>query len=100
MIIRSVTGRFYGDFLREEIFEPLGMSSTRIISEADIVPHRSGGYLLVNGEWKNQEWVAPTLNTMADGALYTNVLDLAKWDAALGEHKLIKQSSYDEMWTP
>jgi CubicO group peptidase (beta-lactamase class C family) len=100
VIIRSATGRFYGDFLREKIFEPLGMSSTRIISEADIVSHRSGGYLLVNGEWKNQEWVAPTLNTTADGALYTNVLDLAKWDAALGEHKLIKQSSYEEMWTP
>jgi CubicO group peptidase (beta-lactamase class C family) len=76
------------------------MNSTRIISEADIVMHRSGGYRLVKGELKNQDWVAPTLNTTADGALYTNVLDLAKWDAALYTTKLLKQSSLDQIWTP
>ena len=100
VIIHRVTGEFYGDFLQERIFGPLGMTSTRIISEADIVPRRSSGYRLVKGEWKNQEWVAPTLNTTADGALYTNVLDLAKWDAALYTTKLIKRSSLDAMWTP
>ncbi len=100
VILHRVTGEFYGDFLQERIFGPLGMTSTRIISEADIVRQRSGGYRLVKGEWKNQEWVAPTLNTTADGALYTNVLDLAKWDAALYTSKLIKRSSLDAMWTP
>src|SRR5271163_1596480 len=99
IIIHRVTGKFYGDFLEERIFKPLGMTSTRIISEADIVSRRSSGYRLVNGELKNQEWVSPTLNTTADGALYTNVLDLAKWDAALYSEKLLKQSSLDQMWT-
>ena len=100
VIIHRATGKFYGDFLQERVFGPLGMTSTRIISEADIVPHRSRGYRLVKGELKNQEWVSPTLNTTADGALYTNVLDLAKWDAALYTTKLVKQSSLDEIWTP
>lgn len=100
IVIHRVTGKFYGDFLQDRIFRPLGMTATRIISEADIVPHRSSGYRLVNGELKNQEWVAPTLNTTADGALYTNVLDLAKWEAALYTTKLIQQSSFDAMWTP
>jgi CubicO group peptidase (beta-lactamase class C family) len=100
VIIHRVTGEFYGDFLQERIFNALGMTSTRIISEADIVPHRSSGYRLVKGELKNQEWVSPTLNTTADGALYTNVLDLAKWDAALDSGLLVKPSSYDAIWTP
>ncbi len=100
MVIRKATGKFYGDVLQERIFQPLGMSSTRIINEADIVMHRSGGYRLVKGELKNQEWVSPTLNTTADGALYTNVLDLAKWDAALYTTKLLKKSSLEQMWTP
>ena len=100
VIIHRVTGKFYGDFLQERIFHPLGMASTRIISEADIVPHRSSGYRLVKGELKNQEWVSPTLNTTADGALYTNVLDLAKWDSALYQRKLVKPFSYEAMWTP
>ena len=100
IIIHRVTGEFYGDFLQERIFRPLGMASTQIISEADIVPHRSSGYRLVKGQLKNQEWVSPSLNTTADGALYTNVLDLAKWDAALYTTRLIRQSSFDLMWSP
>jgi CubicO group peptidase (beta-lactamase class C family) len=99
IVIHKVTGEFYGDFLQERIFRPLGMNSTRIMSEADIIPNRAAGYVLVKGELKNQEWVSPTLNTTADGSLYFNVLDLAKWDAALYTEKLLKRSSLDEMWT-
>ena len=98
-VIRKASGTFYGDFLQERIFKPLGMSSTRIISEADIVPNRAAGYQLVDGRLKNQDWVSPSFNTTADGALYFNVLDLAKWDAALYGERLLKKSSFDEMWT-
>jgi len=100
IVIHRVTGEFYGDFLQQRIFQPLGMSSTRIISEADIVPNRAAGYRLVKGELKNQEWVAPAMNTTADGSLYFSTLDLAKWDAALYTEKLLKRSSLDLMWTP
>jgi CubicO group peptidase (beta-lactamase class C family) len=100
ILIHRVTGEFYGDFLQARIFKPLGMHSTRIISEADIIPNRSAGYRLVNGELKNQEWVAPMVNTTADGSLYFTTLDLAKWDAALYTEKLLKRSSLDLMWTP
>jgi CubicO group peptidase (beta-lactamase class C family) len=54
ILIHQVTGEFYGDFLQERIFRPLGMSTTRIISEADIVPNRAAGYRLVKGELKIQ----------------------------------------------
>jgi CubicO group peptidase (beta-lactamase class C family) len=100
ILIHRVTGEFYGDFLQQRIFRPLGMNSTRIISEADIVPNRAAGYRLVKGELKNQEWVAPMINTTADGSLYFSTLDLAKWDAALYTEKLLKRSSFDLMWTP
>jgi CubicO group peptidase (beta-lactamase class C family) len=99
ILIHKVTGKFYGDYLQERIFQPLGMTSTRIISEADIIPHRASGYELVKGELKNQEWVSPTFNSTADGTLYFTVLDLEKWDAALYTEKLLKRSSLDQMWT-
>jgi CubicO group peptidase (beta-lactamase class C family) len=99
VIIHKVTGEFYGDFLQDRIFKPLGMSSTRIINEADIIPNRSSGYQIVKGQLKNQDWVSPTFNSTADGALYFNALDLAKWDAALYTEKLLKRSSLDRMWT-
>jgi CubicO group peptidase (beta-lactamase class C family) len=99
ILIHRVTGKFYGDVLEERIFHPLGMQSTRIMSEADIIPNRAAGYRLVKGQLKNQEWVSPTLNTTADGSLYFSIVDLAKWDAALYTEKLLKRSSLEQMRT-
>ena len=99
ILIRRVTGKPYYEFLSERIFKPLGMTSTRLISDRDIIPNRAAGYELDNGELKNQEWVSPTFNSTADGALYFNVLDLAKWDAALYGTQLLRQSSLDRIWT-
>lgn len=100
ILIGKVTGKFYGDFLRERIFQPLGMTTARIISEADIVPNRAAGYELLKGEIKNQGWVAPLTNTTADGSLYLTALDMVKWDAALNGEKLLKKTSLEQMWTP
>src|SRR5262245_2368074 len=99
IMISKVAGKFYGDFIQERIFKPLGMNTARIISEADIVPNRAAGYRFVEGELKNQEWVSPALNTTADGSLYLTVLDMAKWDAALYGEKILKKPSLDQMWT-
>ena len=100
IIINKVTGKFYGDFLQERVFKPLGMTTARVISEADIVPNRAAGYRLDKGEIKNQVWVSPSLNTTADGALYLSVHDMMKWDEALRSGKILKKASLDEMWSP
>jgi len=100
ILIGKVTGQFYGDFLQGRVFKPLGMTTTRIISEADIIPNRAAGYHFVKNELKNQDWVSPTVNTTADGALYFTVLDLAKWDAALYGERVLKKTSLQQMWTP
>jgi CubicO group peptidase (beta-lactamase class C family) len=98
ILIHRVSGEFYGDFLAQRIFVPLRMRTARIISESDIVPNRAAGYRLVNGELKNQEWVAPTVNTTADGSLYFSVLDLARWDAALYTERLLPRHALEQMW--
>jgi CubicO group peptidase (beta-lactamase class C family) len=36
IIVRKVSGRFYGDVLRERVFAPLGMTTARVIDEAAI----------------------------------------------------------------
>jgi len=99
ILIHRVSGQYFGDFLQERVFKPLGMSTTRIISEADIIPNRAAGYVLAKGQLKNQEWVSPSANSTADGSLYFTILDLAKWDAALYTEKVLKESSKREMWT-
>lgn len=100
IIIKNVTGKFYGDLLQQNIFKPLDMNATRIISESDIIKNRAAGYWLDKGVLKNQEYVSPSLNTTADGAIYSTVLDMAKLDAALDTNKILKTPELKLMWTP
>lgn len=99
ILCTRVGGKHYGEQLRERIFAPAGMQA-RIISERDIVPHRAAGYDVVNGQFKNQEWVSPTLNTTADGSLYLTARDLAKWHIALDGDQLLGAAIKQAMWTP
>jgi len=100
IVIHKVSGRFYGDVLRDRVFRPLDMKTARIISEADIVPNRAAGYRLVDGQLKNQEWVAPTINTTADGSLYLSTLDLIAWDRGLRARAILKPESWSLIYTP
>ena len=98
-ICNKVGGKFYGDQLRERIFAPLGMG-TRIISESEIIAHRSRGYEWKGDQLVNQSWVAPRLNTTADGSLYLTARDLAKWDLALYGDKVLNARLRQASWTP
>jgi CubicO group peptidase (beta-lactamase class C family) len=100
ILLHKAGGKFYGDLLREHIFAPLSMETARIINETEIIPHRAAGYQLQDGEWKNQAWVSPTLNTTADGSLYLSILDLVKWEAALSTGRILSKSGYDNIWSP
>jgi CubicO group peptidase (beta-lactamase class C family) len=100
VLIRKVSGQFYGDLLHDRVFVPLGMKTARVMSEADIVPHRAAGYRLEKGEIKNQEWVAPTLNTTADGALYLSLDDMLAWNRGLEKNALLRAESWSQIYTP
>lgn len=99
-IIGKVTGRFYGDILRDRVFAPLGMETARVISEAEIVPHRAAGYQLVDGVLQNQAWVSPSLNTTADGSLYLSLRDLIAWDRGIRARAVLSPASWEAMFTP
>ena len=98
--MNRVAGTSYIDILREQVFKPAGMTTARGISEDDIIPHRAAGYRLVKGELKNQEWVSPSLNTTADGALYFSVKDMIAWDAAVQARAILTPESWREILTP
>jgi N-acyl-D-aspartate/D-glutamate deacylase/CubicO group peptidase (beta-lactamase class C family) len=99
IIVRRVSGSFYGEVLRDRVFAPLGMTTARIISEADIVAHRAAGYRLERGTLRNQEWVSPTLNTTADGSLYLSLRDLVAWDRGIRTGAVLRAHSWRQMFT-
>jgi len=98
-VINRVAGMFYGDFLQQKVFGPLGMKQTRVISDKDIVPNRASGYeKAASGALYNQTYVSPALNRTADGSLYSTVLDLLKWDRALYGDAVLPQTTLERMW--
>jgi len=99
-IVHKVSGQFYGDVLADRVFKPLGMTTARIIDEADVIPNRAAGYQLVDGQLKNQDWVAPKLNTTADGSLYLSLRDLLVWNAAVKRRAILKPQSWQAILTP
>jgi CubicO group peptidase (beta-lactamase class C family) len=100
IIIRKASGQFYGDLLREQVFRPLGMNTAQVISDDDIVPNRAAGYRRVNGTLKNQEWVSPTFNATADGALYFSLRDVIAWDAGLRSGAILRSESWAQVYAP
>jgi len=95
-IIRKVTGKPWGDYLSEALFKPLEMNSTRTTTMTDLVQDRANGYGWREGKYSN---AADFLALRPSGAFLSNVLDLAKWDAALYTDRLLKQLTREQMWT-
>lgn len=100
ILIHRVAGRFYGDYLQDVFFRPLGMTRTRVISDADIIPKRASGYEIRAGALRNQAWVSPTFNATADGTIYTTIEDMGRWEQALDAGNLLSASSMARLWTP
>jgi CubicO group peptidase (beta-lactamase class C family) len=49
---------------------------------------------------KNQDWVASSLNTTADGALYLSLLDMIAWDRGLRAGAILTPQSWETVYTP
>ena len=98
-IIERASGKSYADFLRENIFAPLGMKNTGYDVSARIIKNRATGYAKQGGEFVNAAYMDMTIPGAA-GALYSTTGDLLLWDQALYTEKLVSRKTLDEMFTP
>jgi CubicO group peptidase (beta-lactamase class C family) len=100
IIVERVSGKPFGDFLQERIFQPLNMTSTRINDRRAIIPNRAQAYLWKSGNLEKREpEVSPTM-FLGSGSMISTVVDLAKWDAALYSDIILNAKSRTAMWTP
>lgn len=81
-IVERVSGRSFGTFARERIFDPLGMSASFLYEDAErVVPHRATGYAPgAGGRFRMVHNFS--FATAGDGQLYTTVGDLLRWSRA------------------
>jgi CubicO group peptidase (beta-lactamase class C family) len=98
-VVEKVSGRPFGQFLEERIFKPLGMAHT-FFEPAEGHKALARGYTafaLGDPEPAPREesgWIN------AAGGIYASAPDLAKWDLALMEGRVLKPESFRLMTTP
>jgi len=97
-IIEKVTRSDYYQYIRKNIYEPLGMTNTDSYHRDSIVEKLAMGYTNMNPcdsvgtdyAWSN-EHVMPPRGTPAGGG-YSTVEDLLKFDRGLRSHQLLSEA--------
>ena len=104
-IVEEVSGKQFEDFMKNRIFEPLGMDSTFIYnmrkdtSVTLYVEEGVPGYY--HRGWRWREMTNEYLNgVMGDKGVYTSVDDLYKYDQALDHFTLLPDSVLQESFMP
>jgi D-alanyl-D-alanine carboxypeptidase len=97
-IIENVSGKSYWDFMRERVFQPLGMQATTRRLYSLIIPNRASGYEQTNQVWMNRD--TDLTEVFSAGAIASTAGDLAKWSVALDGDRLLNAASKAQIWTP
>jgi len=97
-IIRKVTGKPYGDYLKETFFDPLHMKNTGIHTAALQLEKEAKGYTKENNQYKPVNWDMSWAG--GAGAIYSTVEDLNTWNDAVFSGKVINEKSLKEAFTP
>ena len=120
MVLGKLSGKTFGDFLEERIFQPLGMKTAQFADARDIIPRKVPLYSRwspdasrrefevrnatdVVSKPKHQKWIVPLLYpepVRAGAGLVMNAIDLAKFDAALTAKTLLNAHTLEQMWAP
>ena len=98
-VIEGASGEPYGEYIRNNIFRPLGMTSSRMDEPTDLIANRVRGYRLVDGVIKNSEYVNVS-SRFAGGGTRSTVIDLLKYAKGLIEGKLLKKETWSQMFFP
>src|SRR5215471_437644 len=98
-IIEKVSGQPFGTFLERRVLKPLGLEQTAFEPKKRGDDFALGYTSFALGDPEPATPEADGWNFSA-GGLYTTASDLAKWDLALMDGKLLRPASYKLMTTP
>ena len=100
LIVGRASGEDFASYLRNRIFLPLGMRHS-VAFEAGVsaVAHRAFGYSAAGQSWVRTDQ-SLTSATLGDGGIYSSVNDLAQWDAALYDGRLLQPESLRLAFAP
>jgi len=98
MIVEKVSGQPFREFLKERIFDPLGMHNTVVYDETEpVIENRAIGYKQSGRGYRPNDFL---LWTSGSSGIFSNVEDLFKWDQCLYTEKLVSAETLKEAFSP
>lgn len=93
LIVERASEKKFAAFLHDRIFALLGMNhSVAFENGISTVSNRAYGYTLRDSLWTRKDQ-STTSAVLGDGGIYSSIDDLAKWDAALYDSRLLSDES-------
>ena len=100
LIIAKVSGMPYREYLQRNIFAPLSMNHSVVYQKGiNEVDRRAFGHSKEKDTFVRTDQ-SSTSATLGDGGIYSNVVDLAKWDEALQKHTLLSEEEMAPALSP
>ncbi|GAB3511006.1 hypothetical protein GCM10027341_50010 [Spirosoma knui] len=98
-LIEQVSGLSYPDYLKQKIFDPIGLTHTYYEVPATIVPNRVQGYEKIENEYQNADFISMALFYSAGGLISTTE-DLFRWNEAIRKGLLLKKETLKNVFRP
>lgn len=100
-IIENITGNTFEVEVKKKILEPLNLKNTNMLKSKDSMNQNINSYSIIdstNQVFKDEPYLIE--NFFGAGAMYSTAEDLLKFDNALFENKILKQSTANLMIAP
>jgi CubicO group peptidase (beta-lactamase class C family) len=99
-VIEGASGARYVDFMRQNIFIPSAMEQTQADDRFAVIPYRTRFYEKKDsGVVRNADFLDSSYKIPGGGWL-SSAEDMARFEVAILNDKLIRRSTRDRMWTP
>ena len=99
MVIENVSGRSYADYVARNLFIPLGMQHSAYEGHERSGKRRVEGYARADGKFAPDSPVHMS-QPYAAGSLLSTVNDLAIWNRAISEGKILRKETWAKAFTP
>src|ERR1700676_1494539 len=99
-VIEGASGATYVDFMRQNIFGPSSMENTQVDNRFAVIPYRTRFYQKTeSGTVQNADFLDSSYKIPGGGWL-SSAEDMARFEVAILNDKLIRRDTRDLMWTP
>lgn len=99
VVIEKASGANYFDYIRQNIYQPAGMTRSDCYELDQPQENLAEGYVpQAGGQWKNNLFLHVLKGGPAGGG-YSTVRDLHRFARALQTGKLVEPASLEKMWT-